>query len=463
MKTHSAYLSTMALVLLITGAVDSIRTLPAAAWFGSELIFFFIFAAVVFLIPVGLISAELSTIWPEDGNGIYGWVKHAFGKKWAFATIWLQWINTLVWYPSMLVFISSTLAYLIDPKLSENTWFVSIISIFEFWIITIIAQNSLHFSARIAGFCAVLGMIIPMSLVIFLGILWVAMGHPWAISLDWGHLLPKFSHQSSWISLTAIITAFLGMELAAVHVRQIKNPQSTYPKAIFYSVILILMTMILGSLAIAVVLPRAQINLVLGVLQTCEVFLAQYHLQAGFQLLLVLIFLGTSGSLINWVLSPSKGMSFAAQDGFIPPWLAKRAADGTPKNLLWVQAVIVSILCLGFKLLPSINAIYWFFTALSTELYLCMYVLMFLAAIRIKRQYPELPRPFQIPGRNLGFYLTCFLGLVGCGITLYIGFFPPAEALSLHRPELYTLYFGLGLIIMPSPILLGLRYHQRRQ
>lgn len=462
MKTQLARLSTLSLVLLITGAVDSIRTLPAAAWFGSELIFFFIFAALIFLIPVGLVSAELSTIWPEEGDGIYGWVKHAFGKKMAFVTIWLQWINTLVWYPSMLVFISSTLAYLVDPKLTENTFLVTSISILEFWIITFIAQNSLKFSAQIAGICAVLGMMIPMGLVIGLGILWVALGHPWAISLNWAHLVPKFSHQESWISLTAIMTAFLGMELAAVHVRQINNPQSTYPKAILYSVILILITMIFGSLSIAIVLPRSEINLVLGVLQTCSVFLAQYHLLSLFKILLVLIFLGTSGSLINWVLSPSKGMSFAAQDGFIPPWLAKRAEDGTPKNLLWIQAAIVTLLCLSFKLLPSINAIYWFFTALSTELYLCMYVFMFLAAMVIKRRYPQLARPFKIPGGKLGFYLTCVLGLIGCFITLYIGFFPPQEALQLQHPELYTLYFCLGLIIMPSPIFLGLLYQRRR-
>ena len=108
-KTHVQSLTTLSLVLLITGAIDSIRNLPAAAWFGSQLIFFFILAAVIFLIPVALVSAELATLWSEEESGIYGWVKHAFGKKFAFITIWLQWINTLVWYPTILLFITSTL------------------------------------------------------------------------------------------------------------------------------------------------------------------------------------------------------------------------------------------------------------------------------------------------------------------------------------------------------------------
>lgn len=97
MQTTSQKLSVFALVLLITGAIDSIRNLPATALFGSTLIFFFIFSAIVFLIPVALVAAELSSTWSEEEGGIYSWVKHAFGENIAFLTVWLQWINTLVW------------------------------------------------------------------------------------------------------------------------------------------------------------------------------------------------------------------------------------------------------------------------------------------------------------------------------------------------------------------------------
>src|SRR3989338_4508540 len=97
-------ISVTALVLLITGAIDSIRNLPATALFGSSLIFFFIFSAIVFLIPVALVSAELSSTWSEEEGGIYSWVQHAFGKSAAFFTIWLQWVNTIVWYPTILLF-----------------------------------------------------------------------------------------------------------------------------------------------------------------------------------------------------------------------------------------------------------------------------------------------------------------------------------------------------------------------
>jgi amino acid transporter len=459
-KTSIQTLSTLSLVLLITGAIDSIRNLPAAAWFGSQLIFFFILSAIIFLIPVALVSAELSTLWSEEQAGIYGWVKKAFGQTLAFITIWLQWVNTLVWYPTILLFISSTLAYLFFPESTNNTFFAITCTITIFWALTIMALRGIHASAKFASVCAVLGMILPMGLIILLGFLWVALGHPSAISFELHDLIPKISQQDSWISLTAIMTSFLGMELAAVHVREIQNPQKTYPKAIFYSIILILITMIFGSLSIAMVLPKHEINLVIGVLQTCTSFLKYHHLEFLMPALVVLIFVGSIGSMVNWIIAPAQGLAYSAKDKILPSWFAQLNSQGTPSRILITQALVVTLLCLSFLLMPNINAMYWFFTALSTELYMCMYVLMFFAAIKIKKQFATLERPFQIPGKKLGYYFTCVLGLMGCSITLYIGFFPPQEALSLPHPELYKFYFGLGLILMLAPALLGLAYRK---
>src|SRR5665648_395716 len=92
------------------------------------------------------------------------------------------------------------------------------------------------------------------------------------------NIFPQLHHSENWISLTAIMTAFLGMELAAVHVNQINQPQKNFPKAILISVILILATMILGSLAIAFVLPKSEISLVAGVMDAFSNFFNVYHL-----------------------------------------------------------------------------------------------------------------------------------------------------------------------------------------
>ena len=450
----SEKISVLALVLLITGAIDSIRNLPATALFGSSLIFFFIFSAIIFLIPVALVSAELSSTWSEEEGGVYSWVRHAFGENLAFFTIWLQWINTMVWYPTILSFIAGTLAYLINPELAQNKFYLIGVILIIFWSLTIVGLSGLRASAAFASFCAIVGMIIPMGVIILLAITWFIKGNPLAIELSFNSLIPHWKDTQSWVSLTAIMTSFLGMELAAVHVRNVQNPQHNFPRAMFFSVILILTTMIFGSLAIAIVLPQEKISLVHGVMQAFTNFFQAYHLTALMPVMVILLLLGSLGSMVNWIISPAKGLLLAADNGFLPYWLYRLNRHGVASRILLLQAVLVTLLCSGFLLFPSVNAIYWLFTALSTELYIMMYVMMFIAAIRLKNKFATLPRPFSIPGGRYGYYFTCILGLVGCCITLIVGFFPPENSMDVGGASHFRLIFTSGIILMLIPAFL---------
>ena len=450
-KWSSKKISTLALVLLITGAIDSIRNLPTTALFGSSLIFFFVLSAIIFLIPVALVSAELASTWPEEEGGVYSWVRHAFGENVAFFTIWLQWINCIVWYPTILSFIAGTLAYLINPELAQHKGYLIGVILVVFWSLTLVGLQGLRTSATFAGFCAIVGMIVPMGFIIALAAIWLINGHPTAIDLSLHHLIPHWSDTQSWVSLTAMMTSFLGMELAAVHVRDVENPQKNFPRAIFFSVILILFTMIFGSLAIAFVMPQDKISLVQGVMQTFSFFCDAYHLTGLMPILVILLLLGSLGNMVNWIISPAKGLQLAADNGFLPHWLYRLNKHGVASRILLLQAVLVTLLCSVFLLFPTVNAIYWLFTALSTELYIMMYVVMFIAAIQLKFRFPHLPRPFSIPGGHFGYYFTCALGLAGCAITLFIGFFPPAESLSIGNANHFRLIFSSGIVLMLIP------------
>lgn len=452
MKSFSSEkISVFALVLLITGAIDSIRNLPATALFGSSLLFFFLFSAIVFLIPVALVSAELSSTWPEEEGGVYSWVKHAFGENVAFFTIWLQWINTMVWYPTILSFIAGTLAYLVNPELAHNKYYLISVILIVFWSLTLLGLGGLRASAAFASFCAIVGMIIPMSFIILLAIIWLLKGNTLAIDMSFKSIIPHWKDTQSWVSLTAIMTSFLGMELAAVHVRNVRDPQRNFPKAMFFSVSLILLTMILGSLAIAFVLPQEKINLVDGVMLAYTNFLAAYHISFLMPILVILLLLGSLGSMINWIISPAKGLLLAADNGFLPHWLYRLNHKGIASRILILQAVLVTILCSGFLLFPSVNVIYWLFTDLSTELYIMMYVLMFIAAWKLKGKYSNRIRTFEIPGKKIGYYCTCLLGLIGCIITLIVGFTPPEASLNMGGSGHFRFVFASGIILMILP------------
>lgn len=453
-KTSSAHpIGVFSLVLLITGAIDSVRNLPTTALFGSALFFFFTLSALIFLIPVGLVAAELASLFYEEEGGIYTWVKHAFGDAFAFFTVWLQWINTIVWYPTILSFIAGTLAYLINPTLAQHKLYLISVILIVFWSLTLLGLKGLHVTAVFAGFCAIVGMILPIVLIIALALYWVIAKHPLAIHLSLSTLLPQWDHSQSWASLTAIMTSFLGMELAAVHVRQIRDPEHNFPKAIFLSVLLILTTMLLGSLAIAIVLPKSEINLVDGVMQAFTHFLAAYHLEQYLPLVVILLLLGSLGGMINWIISPAKGLLVAASHGYLPAAFYHLNRHGVASRILITQALIVTALCAGFLLFSKVNAIYWLFTTLSTELYLLMYVMMFLAAIKLKIAYAHLPRAFKIPGGKGGYFLACGLGLLGCLMTIVVGFMPPEQAIEIGGKGYFQMVFSIGLGIMILPAL----------
>lgn len=453
-------ISFFSLSVLIIAAIDSIRNLPAAALFGSSLIFFFILSAILFLIPTALVAAELSAAFPEKG-GVYQWVLRAFGKRSAMIAIWLQWINTMVWYPSFLSFIAGTFAYIIHPDLVHNKTYLVLSILGIFWTLTVVNLKGLHVSAMINNVCALIGTIIPMLFLIILGFFWVFKGEPLQITLSKETLLPSLKNPAHWVSLVAIMASFLGIELAGVHVNDVKNPQKNYPRAILLSTTFILFSMIFGSLAIAFVLPEKEISLVSGVMQVFSSMFATFGLEKLIPVLTLCISVGAIGTMVNWLISPAKGLLHAAEFKFLSPFFTKLNKAGVAQNILIVQALLVSLFCLVFLLVPSVNAFYWFLTALSTELYMIMYLFMFGAALRLHYRYTERPTAFKIPGKTSGIWTTSLLGFIGCTTTIIISFFPP-DHIDLGSASKYFFMILTGNVLALCPLFFFFKYQKKQ-
>lgn len=443
-------ISFLALVLLIVSAIDSNRNLPASAIFGAPLIFFFLFAALFFLFPSALVAAELSAAFPEAG-GIYHWVREAFGEKLGVVAIWLQWINTVVWYPTILTFIAGVLTYLFDPMLLESKlYMVGAISTI-FWALTIANLFGITFSAKMNTLFATVGTIFPMLLLILLGIFWLWDGNPSQIPITLEAIFPSLSQFDTWTALEAVVASFVGIELSGVHVTHVPHPQKTFPRALLISSLYILATMLFGSLTIAMVLPGEQINLAGGLMQVFANFFAVFHLEPLVPLMSLLIVVGSVGGMINWVISPAKGLLHAAQYGFLPPFFTKSNRYGVAARILVIQAALVTLFCSLLLLLPSINAFYWFLTALSNSLYMFMYILMFLSVYRMRRKVLE--SAFKVPGIQI----IAAMGLIGAFLTILFGFVPP-ENVSVGSTIRYTTMIGAGNLILILPAFLLIAY-----
>lgn len=444
-------LTIFSLTMITVGSVDSIRNLPATALFGSQLIFFFILGALFFLIPTALVSAELASGWAKQG-GIYVWVKEAFGRKMGFLAIWLQWIENVIWYPTILSFVAGTIGYLINPQLASNPYFLWGVIVSCFWGATFINLRGMSSSAMFSNLCSMAGLLLPMSLIIGLGFAWIVQGNPIQIQFNLASIVPHSSDHSMWVSLTAIMMSFCGIEIATVHANDVNKPQRAFPRALLYSVVIILSTLILGSLAIAVVLPTQDINLVSGIMQAFDKFFGAYHMHWMMPVIAVMLVLGGLGGVSNWIIAPTKGLLVAAEEGNLPQLFQRTNRQGAPVAMLYTQAIIVTALSALFLFMPSVNGSYWLLTALAAQLYMLMYLIMFLAAIKLRLSAPDHPRAFRIPGGLFGMLLVAGIGIIGVMTTFAVSFIPPT-GIDIGGTMRYELTLIFGLILMCSPSL----------
>jgi amino acid transporter len=418
-------LGVFSLAMINVIAVDSIRTLTFSAVYGFSLVFFYLLVALVFFIPTALVSAELGTGWPSRG-GIYVWVREAFGKKWSLLVTWLNWVYNVIWYPTIMALIAGTFAYLIDPALSDNKWYMCCATLILFWVATGINCLGMKASSLLSAVGALGGTILPMVLIITLGAVWIIQGHPIQIEFTWKQFFPS-AHMGDLAFLTNVLFGLLGLEMAATHAAEMRNPKRDYPRSLFFSVIIILCTIVFASLAIAIIVPKNQLNLAAGVMQAFQEFLNAYGGLSFLPLIALFIILGSLSQVGAWIIGPTKGLLVASEDGMLPKFWAHTNRHGVPVRILTAQAGVVSILALMFVLLPTINSSYWILSVITAQLALIVYIIFFAAALRLRHRQPHVQRSFRIPGNKLGIWGVCLIGLVSCTTVIFLGFLPPQQ------------------------------------
>jgi putative glutamate/gamma-aminobutyrate antiporter len=442
-------LSVFSLVMINVIAVNNLKTLPFSAQFGTSLIFFYLIAAFLFFIPSALVSAELATGWPSKG-GIYVWVREAFGKRMAFLSIWLQWVYNVVWYPSILAFMAVIFAYLIDPALAKNKFYMLSMVVGSFWLCTLINLFGMKISSWISSFGALIGIIVPTIFITTLGAFWVFMGKPLQITMNWENILPDFTHFNNLAFLVAVLFGLIGMEMSAVHADEVKNPQTDYPKALLYSVFIILSALILASLAIACVIPKEQINIASGVIDAFLLFFAAFHLQWMLPIIIVLMLIGSLSSVTSWIIGPTKGLLVASEDGNLPKLFQQTNAQGVPAGLLIIQGIIVTILSSVFLFMPSINSSYWILSAMTAQLALIFYLFLFAAALKLRYSKPDQHRAFKVPGGKIGIWMICTTAMLTCVIVIFFGFLPPPD-MQINNIYVYEGILIAGMVLFCLP------------
>ena len=449
----SPKIGVFSLTLINVIAIASLRDLPQMAIYGLGSIFFYAAATLFFFLPVSLVAAELATGWPERG-GVYIWVREAFGPTWGFVAVFLQWFQNLCWYPVVITYAAASLAFGIAPTpedaavLAENRVFIVTAILVIFWSCVLSSLRGLRFSSGISVIGAFCGVLLPGIFLIGLAAVHLATGGTANLSLSFNDLLPDLEHPSNLTFGVSVFLAFAGMEMTAAHAREVNRPGRSYPLAIAIAAFIILLIFVLGALSIAVVIPASQIVLQTGVVMAIYDLLHPRGLDWMARTFAIMLAFGVVGSVSAWIVGPSKGILAAAEEGHLTPWFSQTNSFGVPVRILYIQGAVVTILCLAFVLQPTVAAGYFMLSDLTIQLYLVMYIMMFLAALRLRVIAPDRERQYRIPGGMLGISLVAGIGIVGAVFAIIVGFVPPAE---FHHgaidPYFFVIFLATGMVV----------------
>ncbi|GAB2715841.1 APC family permease [Nocardia thraciensis] len=435
------YISWVTLALMTTSSVASLRSAPTMAVYGLACVFLYLLPALLFLLPTAFVAAELASGW---AGGVYKWVGEGLSQPLGFLAVWCQFAMTIFYYPSLLAYVASTFAYIIHPSLASNGLYVAIVIIVIYWAGVYVSAQGTKTVAGLSSMGLIIGTLIPGALLVVLGIVFLAQGNASAAPMDSSHLLPAWTGLASLVLIVNNFLSYAGMEMNAVHVSSLKDPGREYPRAMALAVALVLGIFIIPAVVISWVVPAQHLSLTAGVMQAFDGFFNHFGIGFLTPVLGVMLVAAALGGMLTWLAGPSKGLLLIGRtEGYLPPILTRVNRHGVQQNMLVAQGVVTTILALLYAFIPDVSSAYWILSVITTQVYLIMYVLMFVAAIRLRRKQPDHPRGYRAPA----LIALCGLGTVSSVAAFLIGFVPPSQYGSGNALG-YVLLIGLGMGIV---------------
>ena len=449
-KSSTFRLSVATLAIMNVTAVVSLRGLAAESVYGLGSAFYYLFAAFVFLIPTALVAAELAAMFSNKEGGVFRWIGEAFGAKAGFLAIWLQWIQSTIWYPTVLTFGAVSIAFIgmnqqSDMALASNKMFTLIVVLAIYWTATFISLKGLNWVGKISKWGGIIGTIIPAALLIILGIIYLATGGHNNMDMSAG-FFPDLKQFDNLVLASSIFLFYAGMEMMGIHVMDVNNPTRNYPKAIIIGSLITVAIFILGTFSLGFIIPAKEVSLTQSLLIGFDRYFQYLHMSWASPLIAIALMFGVLAGVLTWVAGPSKGIFTVGKAGYLPPFFQKSNKNGVQRNILLIQGCIVTLLSLLFVVMPSVQSFYQILSQMTTSLYLIMYMMLFAAAIVLRYRMRNSERPFRL-GSNFSMWIIAGLGFCGSLLAFVLSFIPPAQ-ISTGNPKTWVTILVIGCIIV---------------
>lgn len=365
---------------------------------GNSQYFWWGFMILAFLLPYGLIAAELGTAYAGDG-GLYDWIHAAYPEgKWAARASWYYWINFPLWMASLAVMCPELLRDITGRQMGTIASLA--VQLLFIWIVTLIACYPVCDSIVILNVSAVIKILLAL-LVGGLGV-WYISRYGFVNDMSARTFLPSFDLTSlSYISV--IIFNFLGFEVVCTFAGSMSEPKKQIPQSIVTGGIVIAAIYLFSAFGIGAAVDVREISVDSGLIDAVSLILGA---DGGVLVAVVaLLFLVTLfGNMISWSMGVNSTAALAADHNDMPRIFAKRwAKNNMPVGSAVASGVVASGVCILGVLIETVtpdSSLFWSFFALNLVMLLLSYLPVFPAFLKLRRVDAKTPRPFRVPGSD---------------------------------------------------------------
>jgi glutamate:GABA antiporter len=385
------------LVLFTACAIVGLDSVAQAAEAGAQAITWLVISLVLFLIPYGMLTAELGSAFPVEG-GPYEWARMAFGRPAGAVTAILYWLSNPLWVGGTLAAATiETLNSFILSKPMNTTWEIVVGLVFT-WVTVGIAIIAF----RIGKWGPNIGTFVKMAVVVIFAVLFIAFlvkhGRPAGASTV-ADLKPSLDGFLTAIGI--LVFLWVGFELSNGASEEMRNPQRDVPRMIVRSGVIAAVLYGVVILGIVLVIPSAQLTGVGGFVDAYSSVssgvLHSHLLNVVFAILVIVTLIG-SGAV--WLEGADRTQAIAALDGAAPSWMGKFTSFGTPIAVNLSSGVVASVMCVLVLVVTkgSLASFFVVMLALTVSSTTLSYLFIFPALTILRRKYPNAERPYRMPG-----------------------------------------------------------------
>ena len=383
----------------------------------------------LYFLPLALILAEFASSDPEAGGGLYSYIARGLGPTWAFVGTWSYFVANLVFLQSVFsrLPIRTSVAVSGVDVFESATVLLPFVGVIVCAAITWIAARGISRFSRLADWLGKATLALIAALVLVPLVAWVLGRRPSATPFAAEALVPRVDLE--YLSTFAwLLFAVAGAEVAGPYVRQTEDPERSVPRAILLSTALIAAIYMLSTLAVAVLVPIEQLTKATGMYDIWLPWAEMLGLPgpAVGTLATSVLVAGMIGAYVVWAESPIRAMFADLPKGDLPERLLRRDEDGTHRQALWIQALVVGILILVplLSILAGLQGSEDFLSLLNDLSSLSLvvpYVFVVLAYIQARRA--GMNAPFQMVrstplaiGIGIAVLVVSAAGYLGAGL-----------------------------------------------